>query len=192
MQKVSKQSLAMIALSILLAISIALTMTFAALSDSKQANGTITFSGNVALEMNCTIGSPSGTGTTEDPYVFTYTPAGTLSQSETISAINAELAKVTFGLADGSNDAYIQVKATVTVTDKTDGSITAGNKSTATGFTVSGDTFTTTAAVDTETTYNLSQFVEVTALNFSTLSDGDKIGITLIVKAAQTQADATI
>ena len=43
MQKVSKQSLAMIALSILLAISIALTFTFAAWSDSKTAKGTITF-----------------------------------------------------------------------------------------------------------------------------------------------------
>ena len=44
MQKVSKQSLAMIALSILLAISIALTFTFAALQGSKKATGTITFS----------------------------------------------------------------------------------------------------------------------------------------------------
>ena len=44
MQKVSKQSLAMIALSILLAISIALTFTFAALTESKTAKGTITFS----------------------------------------------------------------------------------------------------------------------------------------------------
>ena len=49
MQKVSKQSLAMIALSILLAISIALTFTFAALSASKTATGTITFSGGVGL-----------------------------------------------------------------------------------------------------------------------------------------------
>ena len=49
MQKVSKQSLAMIALSILLAISIALTFTFAALSDKKTATGTITFSGGVGL-----------------------------------------------------------------------------------------------------------------------------------------------
>ena len=52
MQKVSKQSLAMIALSILLAISIALTFTFAALSASKTATGTITFSGNVTVTYN--------------------------------------------------------------------------------------------------------------------------------------------
>ena len=44
MQKVSKQSLAMIALSILLAISIALTFTFAGLSATETATGTITFS----------------------------------------------------------------------------------------------------------------------------------------------------
>jgi len=49
MQKVSKQSLAMIALSILLAISIALTFTFAVLSDTRTATGTIEFSGNVGL-----------------------------------------------------------------------------------------------------------------------------------------------
>ena len=49
MQKVSKQSLAMLALSILLAISIALTFTFAALSDQRKATGSITFSGNVAI-----------------------------------------------------------------------------------------------------------------------------------------------
>ena len=49
MQKVSKQSLAMIALSILLAISIALTFTFAALQDSKTATGTITFSDGFSL-----------------------------------------------------------------------------------------------------------------------------------------------
>ena len=49
MQKVSKQSLAMLALSILLAISIALTFTFAALNASKTATGTITFSGDASV-----------------------------------------------------------------------------------------------------------------------------------------------
>ncbi len=49
MQKVSKQSLAMIALSILLAISIALTFTFAGLTASKTATGTITFSGEATV-----------------------------------------------------------------------------------------------------------------------------------------------
>ena len=49
MQKVSKQSLAMLALSILLAISIALTFTFATLSNTKTATGTITFTGEVGL-----------------------------------------------------------------------------------------------------------------------------------------------
>ena len=50
MQKVSKQSLAMIALSILLAISIALTFTFAAVANvSKTATGTLTFSGKYSI-----------------------------------------------------------------------------------------------------------------------------------------------
>ena len=49
MQKVSKQSLAMLALSILLAISIALTFTFAGLADSKTATGTIQFSGEASI-----------------------------------------------------------------------------------------------------------------------------------------------
>ena len=52
MQKVSKQSLAMIALSILLAISIALTVTFAAMQDSKTATGTITFTGGASVAWN--------------------------------------------------------------------------------------------------------------------------------------------
>ncbi len=56
MQKVSKQSLAMIALSILLAISIALTMTFAALSESKDAQGKITFTGSVSVAWSGTVG----------------------------------------------------------------------------------------------------------------------------------------
>ena len=51
MQKVSKQSLAMIALSILLAISIALTFTFAALTNEKTATGTITFAGQYSITM---------------------------------------------------------------------------------------------------------------------------------------------
>ena len=50
MQKVSKQSLAMLALSILLAISIALTFTFAALGvQQKDVSGTITFTGGLSI-----------------------------------------------------------------------------------------------------------------------------------------------
>ena len=52
MQKVSKQSLAMIALSILLAISIALTFTFAALQESKTAKGTIKFEGDASVTLS--------------------------------------------------------------------------------------------------------------------------------------------
>ena len=52
MQKVSKQSLAMIALSILLAISIALTFTFALTGIRNTATGTITFTGNASILIN--------------------------------------------------------------------------------------------------------------------------------------------
>ena len=52
MQKVSKQSLAMLALSILLAISIALTFTFAAVSQARTATGTINFAGSSAILIN--------------------------------------------------------------------------------------------------------------------------------------------
>ena len=56
MQKVSKQSLAMLALSILLAISIALTFTFAAVtSQSKTATGTITFDGQYSVAWNAEV-----------------------------------------------------------------------------------------------------------------------------------------
>ncbi len=71
MQKVSKQSLAMIALSILLAISIALTMTFAALSQSRTATGTITFSGGFSLTASG-FASGDGSATTQ---TFNVTPS---------------------------------------------------------------------------------------------------------------------
>ena len=111
MQKVSKQSLAMLALSILLAISIALTLTFAALSDSKTATGTITFTGNVALMMqNGGSDFSTGAGTDASPYTFT------IANPTDASAINTALEKVTFKLTDTSQNAYIVVSVTVTTT----------------------------------------------------------------------------
>ena len=73
MQKVSKQSLAMLALSILLAISIALTLTFAALNTSKTATGTITFSGEVGLIYS---GLTSGTDANDVTFTITYSSEG--------------------------------------------------------------------------------------------------------------------
>ena len=108
MQKVSKQSLAMIALSILLAISIALTFTFAGLQDSKTAKGTITFTGNVSLVMTHSENSFTGTGTSVDPYAFT------ISNAASKDDINNELAKISFKLGTNSQAAYIKVEASVT------------------------------------------------------------------------------
>ena len=69
MQKVSKQSLAMIALSILLAISIALTFTFAVLSDKQGATGMITFNNGFTL----TAGTGLTKGTDESGFSSVYT-----------------------------------------------------------------------------------------------------------------------
>ncbi len=96
MQKVSKQSLAMLALSILLAISIALTFTFAALTAQRTATGSITFSGNVAITYD---GSETN-GT------FTLTP----DYAEQTIAVPTNVFKIT-----GTENAYIKI--TVTLTD---------------------------------------------------------------------------
>ena len=69
MQKVSKQSLAMIALSILLAISIALTVTFAATQVSKKATGSITFTGNYSIAWEG--GTPTDSDTSGNGMKFT-------------------------------------------------------------------------------------------------------------------------
>ena len=90
MQKVSKQSLAMLALSILLAISIALTFTFAALTDSRKATGTITFSsgGTVAWTGNSQSDTIEVTASGND-VVFTLTEADfTISEDGKTATLN--------------------------------------------------------------------------------------------------------
>jgi len=112
MQKVSKQSLAMLALSILLAISIALTFTFAALTDSKKATGTITFSGGGSVTWE-------GTGAADDgTYSFTLTEADfTINAAGTEATLNktfADSEKVTFTNESGKIMYY---RITYTYTD---------------------------------------------------------------------------
>ena len=52
MQKISRKSLAVVALSVLLAISMALTFTFAALNaEQRTATGTITFAGGLTITL---------------------------------------------------------------------------------------------------------------------------------------------
>jgi len=104
MQKVSKQSLAMLALSILLAISIALTFTFAALTNTKTAEGTITFSGSVGLVVDAT----SNIATSEsDSEKYTFN----IENPTTAEEINTALAGVSFKLVSTSQSAYIRITA---------------------------------------------------------------------------------
>ena len=106
MQKVSKQSLAMIALSILLAISIALTFTFAAAQATKAATGTITFSGKGALLLD-------GFAGTDEAGTFTIT----VSNGSILNYLGTEnkssLSDLKFGLASTSAPAYVKVAISV-------------------------------------------------------------------------------
>ena len=125
MQKVSKQSLAMLALSILLAISIALTFTFAALADKKTATGTISFTGNVALLVGAT-GSETGADYSFD-----------IADATDENSVNTALAGVSFKLSDTSQAAYVRVTAEVQLNGNTTGAVELSAK-TASGFTAAG------------------------------------------------------
>ena len=110
MQKVSKQSLAMIALSILLAISIALTFTFAVFSGAKKANGTITFSGGFTLAT-----ANFANNDNDDTRSFAITP--TIAADGTISyAINENEAAWTITTTDSQ-----ELGITITYTTGTNG-----------------------------------------------------------------------
>ena len=123
MQKVSKQSLAMLALSILLAISIALTFTFAAFSAAdKTATGTITFTGSLAITL--APGEGQGTNAVNGVKITNGTGEGNIVVEFTNNAFKfdgtnfvltadaiAELAKATVKVTNSNNSAY-----TLTVT----------------------------------------------------------------------------
>ena len=125
MQKVSKQSLAMIALSILLAISIALTFTFALANNVKTATGTITFSGDKYVSLTSTgsdavIGSEGNATITfaQNDFTLTQQSDGTVKAESKQSALDKiAQVKINFSNATGT-------KAQIAVTDTTD---TEGN-----------------------------------------------------------------
>ncbi len=167
MQKVSKQSLAMIALSILLAISIALTMTFAALSANRTATGSITFSGNVSITYNDL--AQDGTFNLQPNYG---------DSNFTIPDTGAEF-KIS-----GDKNAYVRV--TVTLTDASVvvklKNLTIGSASdvvptekTLNGTTTSA-TYTTTTAVNTSgagVTFAIDDIIEsITFASAGDLTDG--------------------
>ena len=187
MQKVSKQSLAMLALSILLAISIALTFTFAGLYDSKTAKGTITFSGSVGLIMQYN-GSNfvAGDGTSGNPYTFEIAMAAE-DASAGKTKIESELAKVTFKLSDTSQAAYIKVTASST---NNTGAVQIAASDSATNFGkedlvwTSDKAFTTTEA--TSAAWNLSKFYTVTYNPTLIDADATEISITFTIEADTT------
>ena len=117
MQKVSKQSLAMIALSILLAISIALTFTFALLTDSKTATGTIQFSGSGSLSWSgfkgMTEASSNNITFSLDESDYTISSDG---ESATLTNDWWASAKVTFANGSNKKALYYKVNATWNVT----------------------------------------------------------------------------
>ena len=130
MQKVSKQSLAMIALSILLAISIALTFTFAGLSASNTASGTITFQGDATV-------------------VWSYTGEIVGKYEQKDGSITVKLSEADFDLlADGSASLkdttkreFEYVSVSITNTANSNLKYKISKTSTDTGMTVTCDTF---------------------------------------------------
>ena len=85
MQKVSKQKLAILTLTILLAISIALTISFASLRTSEEVNGSITFTGGLSIAISA--------GTNGNGIIFTPQENGlSISFAEEAFAYNGEQA----------------------------------------------------------------------------------------------------
>ena len=180
MQKVSKQSLAMLALSILLAISIALTFTFAAASASKTATGEITFTGTAALVIN-------GFDGTADAGTFTVNIAG----DGTVSYVGDEgvdaLEEMSFGLTNTSAPAYVKVLLEVTgpnveIGNTTTNKVIAVNLVKASSFgEISTNAMTTTSTVAASTSWKLSdvlKFSAATVANYKTGASTVKLTIT--------------
>ena len=113
MQKVSKQSLAMIALSILLAISIALTFTFAALTATRTATGTITLSGTVSVEWSYTgndyvkidDGKGASINLTDGDFDFNLRDNKTVATLK--STVYAELSKLSVKITNGASSSLV-------------------------------------------------------------------------------------
>ena len=168
MQKVSKQSLAMIALSILLAISIALTFTFAAAQASKTATGTITFSGNVAITM--------GDGFTKNTETYEFTlnevdNAVNLDDNLTIGVSGTDAyVKIVVGAPTGSNLNAVTIAAASAVAEE---SSLYNNE---------GTTFTSKTKIKAGTSVKLSDLINIT-LDLNKLADNSSVTFTITVDA---------
>ena len=172
MQKVSKQSLAMLALSILLAISIALTFTFASLTAQKTASGEITFQGDVAITL--------GSAFSSDKLSITTTGSGLLSIPDT----------ATIGLADGSVAAHMKI--TVGAPEGTNaGAVTISSKdSVASGWQkATSDTIyvTTTNKIQANGSVKLSDLIQIN-VDLDELKDATPVTFEITVDASATSA----
>ena len=168
MQKVSKQSLAMIALSILLAISIALTFTFAALTaEQNKATGTITFTGNLAIKMT----GFEGKGPTS--YTFSVaTTDGTIELGDTL----------TIGIS--GMDAYVQI-AVSAPSGTNSSAVTVGqSKKLNDSYGKVGDsnTYQSTKKIKKDTSVKLNELIELSA-NLNDLVDESNVTFTVTVDA---------
>ena len=150
MQKqVSKQSLAVLALSILLAISMALTATFAAFTATKTATGTITFTpSNVQIVFSGWTGDALTLGNTDFEVVN--------AETNTIKLNAAAVAKIeALKVSVSGAEAGFELKVTATV----GGSATA--------VTVTAATFTNAASITDQAVFATvtANEIEASALN---------------------------
>ena len=182
MQKVSKQSLAMIALSILLAISIALTFTFAALQDSKTATGQITFSDGFTLTATGFDGADPNFKFTINP---TYETDGQVSFAIANSSAQWKIAatgdmtmEVTITLERGEGEDLIAVNPVALDSNVKSGTAykletTGAQTATITLANLIELTNTTTSAIDTNSVADLEYTItiDVKVVSSSTASD---------------------
>ncbi len=167
MQKVSKQSLAMIALSILLAISIALTFTFAATNNSKTATGSIQFSGEKYVTL--TDGGDAVTIDSDGNATITFAQSDfDLSQNSStgvVSATSNSSALTKLGQVGITFSNATSAEATITFTNNT---ASSGNVITVTTKTPST---TTVAAGGKVTTLTLASYIESLAVSEVTANE---------------------
>ena len=172
MQKVSKQSLAMLALSILLAISIALTFTFAALADDqKTATGTITFDGTVAIEL--------GAGFTEaggNAYTFELTA----------NEAGVELADtLTIGLASSSVNSYVKVTVSALSGNNAVALTLANADSVSALYDADGNVFESKAKIVAGSNVKLADLIKITT-DMTKIVDDSSVTFTVTVDASAT------
>ena len=108
MQKTSKQGLTILALSILLAISFALTITFASFRVTESANGTVTFTGDVSVAWT---DNASGLN-----FIGTGTAGCEFTLNETHFQYDAEMTTAT--LNESARKALEKIKVTFTNNSK--------------------------------------------------------------------------